>query len=42
MTSEPENARLPGVPPWLLGLLLLLAALLAIIFLIAAQVVQTP
>lgn len=45
-TSEPERRRpdgetLPGVPPWLLGLLLLLTALLAIVFLVAAEVVKT-
>jgi hypothetical protein len=41
-TSAPDDgAGLPGVPAWLLGLLLLLAAALAIIFLVAAQVVKT-
>lgn len=44
MSGEDEDSRevLPGMPPWLLGVLLLLAAALAIIFLVAAQVVQTP
>jgi hypothetical protein len=38
---EPEEGGLPGVPSWLLGLLLLLAAVLAIVFLVAANVVKT-
>lgn len=45
-TSAPEGDTpagpiLPPVPPWLIGLLLLLAAVLAIIFLVAAEVVKT-
>jgi hypothetical protein len=31
-----------NLPPALIGLLLLLAVVLAIVFLVAAQVVQTP
>lgn len=32
----------PGIPPVLIGLLLLLTVVLAVIFLVAANVVQTP
>jgi hypothetical protein len=39
MTSHRDPT---AVPPALIGLLLLLAVVLAIIFIVAAQVVQTP
>jgi hypothetical protein len=32
----------PSIPPALIGFLLVLAVVLAIVFLVAAQVVQTP
>lgn len=37
-----EQPELPAVPLALIGLLLLLAAALAILFLAAAQLIQTP
>lgn len=41
-TAQTEPIKAPPVPPALIGALLLLAVLLAVIFLVAAQVVQTP
>jgi hypothetical protein len=41
MDDGPDHLS-PGMPPALIGLLLLLAVVLAIVFLVAAQVVQTP
>lgn len=40
--DAPPSTQVPGVPPGLIGLLLVLAVVLAVIFLVAAQVVQTP
>lgn len=41
MTTPTDPERITA-PPALIGFLLLLAVILAIIFLVAAQVVQTP
>jgi hypothetical protein len=42
MHHQPQSGREPAMPPALIGLLLLLAATLAVIFIIAAQNVHTP
>jgi hypothetical protein len=40
MGAEPSD--IGGVPPAVIGLLLLLAVVLAVAFVLAAQIVQTP
>ena len=42
MAQEEPASGAPPVPPWVIGLCLILAVVLAIVFLRAAQVVQTP
>jgi hypothetical protein len=39
---DPRSSRDFDVPPALIGLLLLLAVVLAIVFILAAQMVHTP
>ena len=40
MGNDPSD--IGGVPPVVIGLLLLLAVVLAVVFVLAAQIVQTP
>lgn len=42
MTEPSHQSVEPRVPPAFIGLLLLLAVVLAIVFIVAAQVVHTP
>lgn len=42
MNQPDPRSGLPGLPPALIGALLLLTVILAVIFIVAAQLVQTP